>query len=122
MSCLLAKCDAPEFFDSCANLSWYDRLVSVRRWVCTLAVAATCSALNATAATITSTWLGGAGAWEDPTQWSAGVPQNTASDSYTAAIDGQNPVASQVTLSTTATALLVNPGATCDIGAVSCPP
>jgi hypothetical protein len=68
-----------------------------------LAVAATCSALNATAATITSTWLGGAGAWEDPTQWSAGVPQNTASDSFTAAIDGQNPVASQVTLSTAVT-------------------
>jgi hypothetical protein len=37
------------------------------------AVAATCSALDASAATITSTWLGGTGAWENPTQWSAGV-------------------------------------------------
>jgi hypothetical protein len=66
-------------------------------------VAATCSALNAGAATITSTWLGGSGAWEDPTQWSAGVPQNNASDTYTAAIDGSNPAASQVTLSSAVT-------------------
>jgi hypothetical protein len=76
--------------------------MSSRSWLFVWAVAAICSALQARAATITSTWLGGAGAWEDPTQWSAGVPQNTASDSYTAAIDGQNPLASQVALSTAA--------------------
>ena len=62
-----------------------------------------CGALHAQAASLTSTWLGGTGAWTDAAQWSAGVPQNTATNSYVAAIDGGNPTASSVTLDTAAT-------------------
>ena len=48
------------------------------------------------AASLSSTWLGGSGSWSDPARWSDGVPQNTASDSFQAAVDGGNPLASAV--------------------------
>jgi hypothetical protein len=57
-----------------------------------------CIALPAAAASTTSTWLGGDGIWTDPAGWSAGVPQNTSTDSFDAVIDGGNPTSSTVTL------------------------
>src|SRR5258706_15592578 len=79
-----------------------------------------CSALQASAGSLTSTWLGGAGAWMDPTKWNNGVPQDTPADTYTAAIDGGNAASSRVILASTATvtgfaldvgdSLMVNPG------------
>jgi hypothetical protein len=62
-----------------------------------------CAALPASAASVTSTWIGGTGSWTDPIGWSAGVPQNTTADSFDAVIDGGNPVASNVTLDSAAT-------------------
>lgn len=57
------------------------------------------AALPVRAASVTSTWLGGAGSWTDPTHWSgAVVPQNTSTDSFDVAIDGANDLASEVTL------------------------
>jgi hypothetical protein len=83
------------------------------RWIARLLLALwACGALPASSATMTSTWLGGPGSWEDATRWSAGVPDNTATDSFGALIDGDNPVASQVTLDSAATvdSLRVDPG------------
>jgi hypothetical protein len=74
-------------------------VVLTRSTLRALAAAAAFTGLPAHAATITSIWLGGTGSWEDPTQWSAGTPSNTATDSFTALIDANNPVMSQVTLS-----------------------
>jgi hypothetical protein len=62
-----------------------------------------CAALPASAASVTTTWLGGTGTWTDPAGWSAGVPQNTPADSFDAVIDGGNPEQSVVTLSSQAT-------------------
>lgn len=66
---------------------------------------------RANAASLTTTWLGGSGNWTDAGGWSNGVPNN-GTDSYTAAIDGGNPTASQVTLGSSATVdgLLVDAG------------
>src|SRR5215831_2464102 len=69
---------------------------SVARRLTLLAFAAV--SLDASAATITSTWTGGTGNWTDAGSWSNGVPQNDATNTYTALVDGGNPVKSAVTV------------------------
>lgn len=56
-----------------------------------------CIQVPARAASVTSTWLGGTGAWTDA-NWSNGVPQNDATHSFAARVDGGNASDSVVTL------------------------
>ncbi|HVT80922.1 MAG TPA: hypothetical protein VHM90_09715, partial [Phycisphaerae bacterium] len=63
----------------------------------TLALLVWASAASAHGAQIVSTWLGGAGNWNDPTKWSGGVVPSNAANSYLVNIDGASPTASVVT-------------------------
>src|SRR5215831_155980 len=69
-------------------------------WV---ALAMVSLSLRVQAAELSSTWGGGNGNWTDAGSWSNGVPQNDATNTYTALVDGGNPAASQVTIDSSVT-------------------